>query len=191
MGQDLLETAIHRRNESVRRHPRTGALRFWLTEGARFVFDGVLERAQALAALPDEFRYAFRQLGRAPAQQALAVATLALGVAATVSVFTLADAVVFRPLPYADAHALYLVRTRFGSTELSSNSQLNLQDLQAREDNGVDCRAYDRSPAPSEGADTEACRADVTAGYLPGWRARSQGRRSSSRSCRRSRRVRS
>jgi predicted permease len=177
VGQDLVETAVHRRSESVRRHPKTGALRFWLTEGARFVFDGLLERAQALASVPDEFRHAVRQLGRAPAQQALAVVTLALGVGATVSVFTLADVVVFRPLPYADAHALYLVRSRFGSTELSSNSQLNLEDLRRSvKTMAWIAGAYDRSPALSDGrGDTERVAAlDVTSDYLPGLGARVQ-----------------
>ena len=177
VGQDLVETAVHRRAESVHRHPATGALRFWLTEGARFVFDGLLERAQALGSLLDELRYAVRQLGRAPAQQALAVVTLALGVGATVSVFTLADAVVFRPLPYEDAHALYLVRSRFGSTELSSNSQLNLEDLRRSvKTMAWIAGAYDRSPALSDGRpDTERISAlDVTTDYLPGLGARVQ-----------------
>ena len=177
VGQDLIETAVHRRAESVRRHPATGALRFWLTEGARFVFDGLVERTQALASFPDELRYAVRQLGRAPGQQLLAVVTLALGVGATVSVFTLADAVVFRPLPYADAHALYLVRSRFGSTELSSNSQLNLDDLRRSvKTMAWIAGAYDRSPALSDGrADTERVSAlDVTGDYLTGLGARVQ-----------------
>ena len=177
VGQDLVETAVHRRAESVNRHPATGALRFWLTEGARFVFDGLLERAQALASLTDELRYAVRQLGRAPGQQLLAVVTLALGVGATVSVFTLADAVVFRPLPYADAHALYLVRSRFGSTELSSNSQLNLEDLRRSvKAMAWIAGAYDRSPVLSDGqADTERVSAlDVTGDYLTGLGARVQ-----------------
>jgi predicted permease len=170
VGQDLIETAMHRRNESVRRHPATGAIRFWLTEGVRFVFDGVLERMQAWPSLSYDLRQAWRQIRRAPSQHALAIATLAVGVGATTAVFTLADTVVFRPLPYADARALYLIHVRFGGTELSSNSLPNLRDLQATISTMTWLDgASDRSPALADQAgDAERVSVlDVTEGYLP------------------------
>jgi predicted permease len=49
-----------------------------------------------------EFRHALRLLLRAPAFTAAAVATLAIGIGANVAVFTFVDAVLFRPLPFAD-----------------------------------------------------------------------------------------
>ena len=47
-----------------------------------------------------ELRHALRLLARAPGFTALAVGTLALGIAASTAIFSLADAVVFAPLPY-------------------------------------------------------------------------------------------
>jgi predicted permease len=171
LGPDLVETALHRRRESVRRHPLTGRARFWLTEGVRFVFDGVVERLHSLPLFADDVRHAWRQLRCAPSQHALAIATLSVGVAATVAVFTLADTVVFRPLPYADARALYLIHARSGSTELGSNSLPNLRDLQASVSTMTwVAGASDRSPTLVDpAADAERISVlDVTEGYLSG-----------------------
>ena len=171
LGQDLVETALHRRRESVRWHPVTGRARFWLTEGVRFVFDGVVERLHSLPLFADDVRHAWRQLRCAPSQHALAIATLSVGIAATVAVFTLADTVVFRPLPYADARALYLIHARSGSTELSSNSLPNFRDLQASVSTMTWLAgASDRSPTLVDpAADAERISVlDVTEGYLPG-----------------------
>jgi predicted permease len=49
---------------------------------------------------------AVRQLTRQPGLSAAAVATLGLGLAASLAVFTLVNAVLLRPLPYPDPHRL-------------------------------------------------------------------------------------
>src|SRR5262245_25615908 len=175
MGDDLVETALHRRREAVRRHGRLGAIQFWLTEGTRFAIDGLVERVATLPSVLAEGRRALRQILRHPAQHALAVATLAFGVGATTVIFTIADAVVFRPLPYSDSEALYLIHSRFGGIELSSNSVLNLRDLQAsaRTMSWLE-GAEDRSPTLLDaGQDPERVGVlDVTGGYLDGLGAR-------------------
>ena len=171
LGQDLIETALHRRREAIRRRGRIGAITFWMTEGCRFAWDGLLERLNALPSPGTEIRHAWRQIRRAPSQHLLAIVTLALGVGATVTVSTLADAVVFRPLPYDGANALYLVRTRFGSTEISSNSLLNLRDLQPLvKSMAWLAGAADRSPALTDatGESERAFGLDVSEGYLTG-----------------------
>jgi predicted permease len=54
-------------------------------------------------------RYGVRQLRRNPAFSAIAIATLALGIGANTAMFSAVDAVLIRPLPYADADRLVTV----------------------------------------------------------------------------------
>src|SRR5262249_13554874 len=52
---------------------------------------------------------AFRRLTQAPAFTTVAIAILALAIGANTAVFSIADAVLFRPLPYADPDHLYVL----------------------------------------------------------------------------------
>ena len=56
-----------------------------------------------------DLRYAFGSLRRSPGFAAIAILTLGLGIGATTAVFSVADAVVLRPLPYPDPHELVAV----------------------------------------------------------------------------------
>ena len=59
-----------------------------------------------LSDLLQDIRYAFRMLRRAPAFALIAVSSLGLGIAATISVFTVADAVMWRKLAVEDPSRL-------------------------------------------------------------------------------------
>ena len=129
LGDDLVQTTLHRWRDM--KQSGAGEVRFWTSEGAHFVVDGAIERMRATRGLPGEAHGAWRQVKRSPAYQALAIGTLALGIGATTIILTIADTVVFRPLPYADAHALYLMHSQLGTLELSGTSLPNLRDLQS------------------------------------------------------------
>ena len=54
-------------------------------------------------------RYALRQIRRAPAFSAVAITTLALAIGVNTAMFSAVDALLIRPLPYADADRLAMV----------------------------------------------------------------------------------
>jgi predicted permease len=82
----------------------------WRPRPARFVAD---------------FRYAARSLRGSPWYAGTVVGVLALGIALSTTVFAVVDGVLFKPLPYRDAHELYLAygrdstNTRRGAIRLS------------------------------------------------------------------------
>lgn len=69
-----------------------------------------------METLATDIRMAFRSIRRSPGFVAVAVVTLALGIGANVTIFTLTDLVALRPLPYPGADRLVFV---FGTLEES------------------------------------------------------------------------
>jgi putative ABC transport system permease protein len=74
-------------------------------------------------ALLRDFHHGIRALRRNPGFTLLAVSTLALGIGATTAIFSLVDAVLFRPLPVHDPDRVVRVFSRIeGSADLSNFS---------------------------------------------------------------------
>ncbi len=64
--------------------------------------------------------YGLRQIRRNPAFSALAIATLALGIGGVAAMFSAVDAVLIRPLPYADADRLVMIWDDMGPSDAVS-----------------------------------------------------------------------
>lgn len=59
-----------------------------------------------LNSLRDDLRYGLRQMLKSPGFAAVAIITLALAIGANTAVFSVVDAVMLRPLPYAHPERL-------------------------------------------------------------------------------------
>jgi putative ABC transport system permease protein len=62
-----------------------------------------------LGGVAGDLRFAWRQLRRAPSFAAVAIATLGLGAGAATAIFSIVDAVLLRPLPYAAPDTLVTI----------------------------------------------------------------------------------
>jgi len=80
------------------------------------------------SALQD-LRFGARSLRKNWVFTATAVGTLALGVGATTAVFSVTNAILFRPLPYPDAHRLAVIDTNTGGPGWYGSSQPEIMDF--------------------------------------------------------------
>jgi len=98
----------------------------------------IKERTQHLVSdLLRNTKYAMRSLGRAPAFSFFAILTLALGIGATTTVFTVVNTILLHPLPASDPSYLISLYTTDAkgqkqSGSLLPTSYLNLKDYQSR-----------------------------------------------------------
>ena len=84
--------------------------------------DVVLSSAwEHLLILGDDVRYSLRTLRKTPMFAAAAILTLALGIGANTAIFSVLNAVLVRPLPFADPARLVVVNEK--------NDRLHLQDF--------------------------------------------------------------
>lgn len=76
---------------------------------------GTKRRTNMLADLWPDIQYSTRQLAKHPGFAVIAILTLALGISANTALFSFADAVLFRPLPFAQPERLVLMRGAAGT----------------------------------------------------------------------------
>lgn len=88
-----------------------------------------------MPALLTEVRYAWRAIRNAPGFSLTVVATLAIGLGATVAIFTVVNALLLRPLPYPDSERMVMVSqdlTQRGGPEREWFTPPDFVDLRER-----------------------------------------------------------
>ncbi len=85
-----------------------------------------------MSGFVQDLRYALRALRRAPGFAAVAIVTLALGIAATTIVYSIVDGILLRPLPIRDADRVMVARESIRG-EAMSVSWPNYLDWQQRQ----------------------------------------------------------
>src|SRR5882757_469305 len=66
----------------------------------------------AMSTLLRDIRFAFRSFAKNPSFALAAILSLAIGIAANTSIFSVANALLLRPLPYKDADRLVILWNR-------------------------------------------------------------------------------
>ena len=108
MAGDLEEHYANLRAEEG----QIAATRWLAAESVRNLRDRTLNinwNSRAMHTIGRDLRYTFRLMRLAPAFTAVIVLTLALGIGANTAIFSVVDALLFRPLPYPGAERLYAI----------------------------------------------------------------------------------
>ncbi|HET7618974.1 MAG TPA: ABC transporter permease [Vicinamibacterales bacterium] len=89
-----------------------------------------------------ELRLACRALLKQPGFTAVAILTMALGIGANSAIFTVVDAVMLRPLPFADPDRVVVVTERLPQIPTASVSPLNYEDVRTQAKSFASIGAY-------------------------------------------------
>ena len=91
-----------------------------------------VDHVPSLDALGRDLRFSLRSLRKSPTYTAVAVATIALGIGANLAVFGLAEALLWRPLPFRDSKNLMMLGTRNAKGQPDWTSYADMADWRAQ-----------------------------------------------------------
>src|SRR4051812_13116274 len=109
-----------------------------------------------MGSLWQDLRYALRMMVKTPGLTAVLVITLALGIGASTTIFSVVNSVVLRPLPYKDPDQLVRVYTEFlGKMQLRRFwvSPPEYQDFEKACQSCASVAAWSRGSASLSGGD--------------------------------------
>lgn len=116
-----------------------------------------------------DLRFALRQLKRSPGFAVAAILTLALGIGTTTSIFSVADAVLLRPLPYPHPEQLVRVWELTPNGHRPNLAESNFEDFLSQNRTFANLAAYDYGIASVSGG-SEPARVNVSSvssGFFP------------------------
>jgi putative ABC transport system permease protein len=113
-GRQMAEDFRDQRDDAAGRRGRRGPVRLWLRTIADIIWRAPLEHADVLRR---DAAYALRMLHKRPAATATVVASIAIGVGLTTTLFTVVNSVLWQSLPFPSADRLVRV------IEVDSSSQ--------------------------------------------------------------------
>src|SRR5262249_7281306 len=91
---------------------------------------GTNKAGNILASVWQDVRYAARTLIKTPGFAAVAVLSLVLGIGANTAIFSVCNAVLFKPLPYAEPDRIVMLSERMPDGKLSLVAPANFVDWQ-------------------------------------------------------------
>ncbi len=114
--------------ELIRTDGFTAKSRLWLSTVADILYNAAALHSEIARR---DFRYAIRSLRRSPGFTITAILLIAIGVGANAAIFTLADFVLVRPLPFPHADRLVKVWEKLPGCSFMELSPANYRDINA------------------------------------------------------------
>ncbi|MBL8204761.1 MAG: ABC transporter permease [Blastocatellia bacterium] len=105
-------------------------------------------------AMIQDLRYAVRMLLKHPGFTVIAVLTLAIGIGANITIFSVVNAVLLRPLPYPDAEQLVFLWTESPQRNIKerSSAYANIADWRSQSQSFADIAIFDPTVVTLTGA---------------------------------------